>query len=579
MTESPSSPVRQYLRGIGIRQVRLATGVVLFAYIASHFTNHALGNISLRALNDMLTYQMLFWQSWPVLIVFYGAVLIHMGLGLWALYSRRQFRWTAIEVTQLMFGLSIPLLIMLHFVGTRLSSPLLGIERDYPQVFFTYWIAKPNGRWLMYAALVISWVHGCIGLYFWFKSKPYFRKISSLLLALAVMLPTLALLGLYQGGRVIERASASPEWRADNLSVEKVGTPAEQALLVQITSYAEYGYLGLIGLAVVARGIRALLERRRGLIRLSYGNGKTIRVPVGLSVLEASTRFNIPHSSVCGGRARCSTCRIRIVGDCSELPEPSNREAFVLERVGTGGDPAIRLACQLRPKTDLAFFQIFPPNTSISEMKKGGSVHPGKERYVVSMFVDMRGSTKLAEQLLPFDTVFIINRFLTAVSQAVVECGGQPNQFVGDGQLALFGLSATPQTACRQAIEAAARIAVHVDALNEFLGDDVPEPLRFGIGIHGGEVIIGDIGSQQHTVFTALGDSVNVAARLQDMTKALSCEVVLSQDILKTGAMPAGDLPQAEVPIRGRVEPLVVYTVTKAGMLSALTADFAVAAA
>ena len=579
MTESPSSPVRQYLRGIGIRQVRLATGVVLFAYIASHFTNHALGNISLRALNDMLTYQMLFWQSWPVLIVFYGAVLIHMGLGLWALYSRRQFRWTAIEVTQLMFGLSIPLLIMLHFVGTRLSSPLLGIERDYPQVFFTYWIAKPNGRWLMYAALVISWVHGCIGLYFWFKSKPYFRKISSLLLALAVMLPTLALLGLYQGGRVIERASASPEWRADNLSVEKVGTPAEQALLVQITSYAEYGYLGLIGLAVVARGIRALLERRRGLIRLSYGNGKTIRVPVGLSVLEASTRFNIPHSSVCGGRARCSTCRIRIVGDCSELPEPSNREAFVLERVGTGGDPAIRLACQLRPKTDLAFFQIFPPNTSISEMKKGGSVHPGKERYVVSMFVDMRGSTKLAEQLLPFDTVFIINRFLTAVSQAVVECGGQPNQFVGDGQLALFGLSATPQTACRQAIEAAARIAVHVDALNEFLGGDVPEPLRFGIGIHGGEVIIGDIGSQQHTVFTALGDSVNVAARLQDMTKALSCEVVLSQDILKTGAMPAGDLPQAEVPIRGRVEPLVVYTVTKAGMLSALTADFAVAAA
>ncbi|MFX6330859.1 adenylate/guanylate cyclase domain-containing protein, partial [Acinetobacter baumannii] len=85
---------------------------------------------------------------------------------------------------------------------------------------------------------------------------------------------------------------------------------------------------------------------------------------------------------------------------------------------------------------------------------------------------------KLAEKLLPFDTVFIINRFLTAVSQAVVECGGQPNQFVGDGQLARFGLSTNPQTACRQAIEAASRIAIHVDALNEFLGDDVPEPLR-----------------------------------------------------------------------------------------------------
>ncbi len=577
MPETASSPLRRYLRGIGVRQVRLATGVVLFTYIASHFANHALGNVSLGAMDDALNYQIVFWQSWPAVIVLYGSVLIHMGLGLWALYARRQFRWTSMEVMQLIFGLSIPLLIMLHFVGTRLSSPLLGIERNYPQVFFTYWVAKPEGRWLMYAALVISWVHGCIGLYFWFKSKPYFRTISSLLLALAVILPTLAMLGLYQGGRVIERASASPEWRADNLSVEQVGTPAEQALLYRITDWAEYGYLGLIGLALAARGIRALRERRRGLIRLSYGNGRTIRVPIGLSVLEASTRFNIPHSSVCGGRARCSTCRIRIVGDCSDLPQPSNREAFVLERVGAGGDPAIRLACQLRPTADIAFFQIFPPHTGIAAASRRAPSHSGKERYVVSMFVDMRGSTKLAEQLLPFDTVFIINRFLTAVSQAVVECGGQPNQFVGDGLLALFGLSSNPQTACQQAIEAAGRIAVHVDALNEFLGDDVPEPLRFGIGIHGGEVIIGDIGSQEHTVFTALGDSVNVAARLQDMTKALSCEVVLSQDVLKIAGLPAGDLPRTEVPIRGRVEPLAVYTVTKAGMLSAVIADFAAA--
>ncbi len=579
MAESPSSPVRQYLRGIGIRQVRLGTGLVLFAYVTSHFANHALGNISLGAMDDMLTDQMLFWQSWPVLIVFYGAVLIHMGLGLWALYARRQFRWTAIEVTQLLFGLSIPLLIMSHFVGTRLSSPLFGIERDYPQVFFTHWVASPNNKWFMSAVLVIAWVHGCIGIYFWLKSKPYFRKISSLLLALAVILPTLSLLGLYQGGRVVVRASASPEWRADNLSVEKVGTAAQQALVNQIIFNAQYGYLGLIGLVILARGIRALRERRRGLIRLSYGNGKTIRVPVGLSVLEASTRFNIPHSSVCGGR-----------GAMLDLPHPHcrglQRTAQTVEpgglRAGAGGrrrrsrHPS-RLP--VRPTADIAFFQIFPPNTSLSAAAKIAPVHPGKERYVVSMFVDMRGSTKLAEQLLPFDTVFIINRFLSAVSQAVAECGGQPNQFVGDGLLALFGLSATPQTACRQAIEAAARIAVHVDALNEFLGDDVPEPLRFGVGIHGGEVIIGDIGPQEHTVFTALGDSVNVAARLQDMTKVLSCEVVLSQDVLKTAALPAGDLPRIEVPIRGRVEPLVVHTVKKAGMLSAIAADFAVAAA
>ena len=340
-----------------------------------------------------------------------------------------------------------------------------------------------------------------------------------------------------------------------------------------------YGYFGLIGLALLARGVRALVERRRGLVRLSYGNGKTVRVPIGLSVLEASTRFNIPHSSACGGRARCSTCRIRVIGDCSHLPAPSNRETFVLDRLGTGHDPAVRLACQLRPRTDVTFFQIFPAHSAGSPGSAIKPAHPGSERYVVSMFVDMRGSTKLAERHLPFDTVFIINRFLTAVSQAVVECGGQPNQFVGDGQLALFGLSTNPQTACRQAIEAASRISVHIDALNEFLGDDIPEPLRFGIGIHGGEVIIGDIGSEEHTVFTALGDPVNVAARLQDMTKALSCEAILSEAVLKTANLPAGELRRVEVPIRGRVEPMVIYTAEKAAMLSDMVADFAVAAA
>jgi adenylate cyclase len=387
------------------------------------------------------------------------------------------------------------------------------------------------------------------------------------------------MLGLYQGGRAVERASTSPEWRADNLSRDKVGTGADQVVLDHITTYALYGYFSLVGLVLLARGIRALNERRGGLVKLSYDNGKTVRVPVGLSVLDASTLFSIPHSSACGGRARCSTCRIRVVGDCSNLPAPSNREAFVLERVGADSDPAVRLACQLRPQADIAFVQIFPAQANALSLARAKPANAGKERYLVSMFVDMRGSTKIAEELLPFDTVFIINRFLSAVSQAVLESGGQPNQYIGDGMLALFGLATTPQIASRQAIAAAARIAVHVDELNQFLGKDIPEPLRFGIGIHGGEVIVGDIGSRDHTVFTAIGDAVNVAARLQDMTKSLACEVVLSEEVMETANLSADGLPRAEVSIRGRIEPMAVYTAEKAGLLSSVAPDFAVAAA
>jgi adenylate cyclase len=190
----------------------------------------------------------------------------------------------------------------------------------------------------------------------------------------------------------------------------------------------------------------------------------------------------------------------------------------------------------------------------------------------------MRGSTKLAEKRLPFDTVFIVNRFLGAVSKAVIECGGQPNQFVGDGQLALFGLSCNHETACRQALRAAAAIAVHVDELNQFLSHDLHEPIRFGIGIHGGEVIIGDIGYLDHMVFTALGDAVNVAARLQDMTKNLGCEVVLSDEVRATAGVAADVLPEQEVPIRGRAEPMLVRTVVDARTLAAIVADESVAA-
>jgi adenylate cyclase len=236
----------------------------------------------------------------------------------------------------------------------------------------------------------------------------------------------------------------------------------------------------------------------------------------------------------------------------------------------------IRLACQLRPESDLSFFQLFMPQA----MSAGSQAHRiGQERYLVSMFVDMRGSTKLAENQLPFDTVFIVNRFLGAVSQAVIECGGQPNQFVGDGQLALFGLSASPRTACRQALRAAAMIAANVDELNRFLSHDLREPIRFGIGVHGGEVIIGDVGYRDHMVFTALGDAVNVAARLQDMTKTLACEAIISEEVRITAGLSVDTLSQQQVSIRGRVEPMMVSSIVNAKMLADLVNELETAAA
>ncbi|WP_262047993.1 adenylate/guanylate cyclase domain-containing protein [Bradyrhizobium sp. Bra78] len=558
----------ELVRATSLRQVRLVCGVVLFAYVVSHLLNHALGNISVDAMEVGVYYHVLFWQFLPVAIIFYAAALIHMGLGVYALYQRRQFRWRTIEPLQLVLGLSIPALVMAHVIGVRLGQTLYGHQKLYPQELYLFFVAS-NRIWTMTILLIIAWVHGCIGIYFWLRLKPFFTRAAPYLLAAAVLIPTLALLGVYQGGRSVAIEADDGEWRTHNLTSRQVGTTAEANTLDRITGGLTIGYVGLLGLALAARGVRAWRERRGGMIALSYGNGKTVRVPKGLSVLEASLRHNVPHASVCGGRARCSTCRIRVIGDHGVLPEPSQREAFVLTRVGTT-DPSIRLACQLRPTSDLSFFQLFTAHTLSANAQASTPARIGQERYLVSLFVDMRGSTQLAEKRLPFDTVFIVNRFLGAVSQAVIENGGQPNQFVGDGMLALFGLSTDPQTACRQALKAAAGIAAHVDELNELLSHDLRQPIRFGIGIHGGEVIIGDIGYRDHIVFTALGDAVNVAARLQDMTKTLACEAVISEEVRRTAGVADDSLPQQEVAIRGRDEPMAVRVVADVRGLTAL---------
>ena len=557
-----------WLRGIGVRQVRLITGLVMFVYIFSHFFNHALGNISYDAMETWLRYHVWFWRIPIVNDTLYLAAIIHFSLGLWALYQRRHFRYSTAEITQLVLGLSIPLWLAGHLGAERLSGALFGWPPfNYASALYTYWVTAPYNIAVQFISLTVAWTHACIGLYFWLRLKSFFDWAAPVLLSVAVLMPALAMIGAHHGGREVAQLAEDLEWRNENLK----RVPAGQARLITEISlvYFPVAYGAAIGLVFAGRGLRTFRERRRGMVTISYPN-RQVRVPKGMSVLEASLRHKIPHASVCGGRARCSTCRIRVVSDRSKLPQPTGREAFVLESIGVSANPSIRLACQLRPQSDLSVIPILPASMNAELLRKGSRMNIGKERYIVSMFVDMRGSTKLAEARLPFDVVFLINRFLGACSQAALDAGGQPNQFVGDGVLALFGIEVDAKTACRQAIRAATKVATNVDLMNRQLASDLPEPIQYGIGIHGGEVIIGDIGFQDHTVFTALGDPVNVAARLQDMTKTLDCKAIISDEVFATAGVAAGSLASKEVTIRGREEPMIVRTIVDPTVLAGL---------
>jgi adenylate cyclase len=557
-----------WLRGIGVRQVRLACGLVMFAYIFSHFFNHALGNVSYALMQWWLGYHIWWWRIPAVNTTLYAAAMIHFSLGLWALYQRRHFRYTAAEITQLLLGLSIPLWLADHFGAVRVSGWLYDWPPlPYANPLFAYWTARQHMIAVQFTLLTIAWTHASIGLYFWLRLKPFFRWAGPILLSIAVLLPPLAMLGAHQGAREVIQLAKNPTWRAQNIT--PIPRDKRQAIDTITLFYFPIGYAAAILLVFAARGARALNERRRGTVMVSYP-GRQVRVPKGLSVLEASLRFRVPHASVCGGRARCSTCRVKVVSDRSTLPRPSGREAFVLARVGAGKDPSIRLACQLRPQTDIAVIPVLPPNVGAEFVRARQRIQVGEEHFVASMFVDMRGSTSLSEGRLPFDIVFLINRFVESVSRAITDAGGEPNQFVGDGVLALFGLGTDPATACRQALRAASLIESNVAHLNHQFATEVSEPVQYGIGIHAGEVIVGDIGFRGRTVFTALGDSVNVAARLQDLTKRLGCRAVISDDVCRLAGLPPDALTRTEVEIRGHEKPMSVRTTDDPTVLAGL---------
>lgn len=537
-----------------VRRLRLGSGLVLFAYVLTHLLCHALGNISLDALETGLVVKVALWRTLPALVLLYGALAVHLVLGLYAFYERRFYRVRPGETAQLLLGLAIPVLLLSHVVGTRLAWSLEGLDRGYPQVLYATWVAAPGQGMMQAVGLVVAWLHGCFGLAFWLRLKRGFPRAAPWLLAGSVLVPTLALLGIVQGGRSVAALAADPAWRAQELGANHFGLPAQSERLGQIRRGLFSAYMAALALVVLARGARTFAEARGGFVRIGYPDGRTVRVPRGSSVLEASRRGRIPHASVCGGRGRCSTCRIRVVDPerRRHLPEPEQAERLVLERIGAS--PGIRLACQLRPTADLTVAPLFTPQTRTTTGPDSERAATGEERFVVVLFADLRGSTRFAEEHLPYDTVFVIGRFLGAVGRAVREAGGSVNQHLGDGLMAIFGLDRDPKHAARDALKAVDGIARHVEQLNRLLSADLGERLRYGIGLHAGMAIVGELGDETESRFTVLGDTVNVAARLEGLTGPMRQVAIVSEAVYEAAGLAPGTLQ--ELTLTGRAQPL-----------------------
>ncbi len=402
--------------------------------------------------------------------------------------------------------------------------------------------------------MIVAWTHGCIGIWFWFRLQPWFSRARSPFLCVAVLLPVLALLGFLTSGREVVALAHDPAWQAVALSPVRTGVLAQNLWLANLRDNFLIFDGGAVILVLLARAARVSVERWRPRFTDTYPDGRRQTVPVGFSVLEASQMAGIPHAAICGGRGRCTLCRVRLIG-AHDLRPPGNTERRLLRRLGA--DPAtVRQACQIRPTSDISVVPMVPATESETLMRRRHAAAIPQERFLVFVFVDMRDSTRLAASRPPYDAMFILGRFVNAVSEAVVEAGGQAAEFRGDAVVAEFGKRTDTRTACRQAISSLSLIARNLGRLSDMLRDDLEGPLRFAIGVDGSSTVSGEIGFGDHTTVTAFGQALSVAARLQDLTKELACEALVSDEVMRLGGIDTKNFPPYTAILRGFDQPV-----------------------
>ncbi|MGE0118878.1 MAG: adenylate/guanylate cyclase domain-containing protein [Dongiaceae bacterium] len=544
-----------------IARIRLATGMILFAFILTHFLNHALGLISLAAMEAGRGPFLGLWRGPIGTVVLYVALFTHLGLAFWSIYRRRSLRMPAWEATQLIVGLLIPPLLAIHIIGTRLAHELYGTADTYTYELLVIWVFQPGSGIQQATVLVVAWLHGCIGLHFWLRLRPWYARAMPYAYAGALLVPVLGLLGFVAGGREVERLAADPVWLEQ--AGLRIGFPDEAGLgvLYAIERWFLIGFAAVLFGTLAARGTRRWLSRRRA-IAITYPGGERADVQPGTTILEASRIAGIPHASVCGGRGRCSTCRVRISDGLGRLAPPGDQERKVLDRVGA--PPNVRLACQTRPLGDVAVVPILPPTASVRDAQPRPGYLQGHEEEIAVLFADLRAFTQLAEHKLPYDLVFLLNRYFRAMGTAVEASGGQLDKFIGDGVMALFGVGGRPAEGCRRALAAARAMSESLSALNQSLSHDIAEPLRIGIGIHAGPAIVGEMGHGRATSITAVGDTVNTASRLEALTKEYGCQLVFSETVAAHAGLDVAQLERHDIAIRGRVEPLAIHVVADA---------------
>ncbi|HEV7257991.1 MAG TPA: adenylate/guanylate cyclase domain-containing protein [Bosea sp. (in: a-proteobacteria)] len=524
------------------RDVRFASGMVLLFFATTHFLNHATGIAGVEVMEQVQEWRYWLWHSWIGTVALYGALIVHPLFALLRVAQRRTFKMPAREMLQIALGLAIPLFLVDHIVGTRVMGSFFHLDESYHAVLRRLWPGHAATQSLL---LLLVWVHGIIGLHFTLRSRDGYQRWRDPFLLAAILIPVLALIGFAVAGREAARMTMAPE----------VASDAQIVMFNQHVTWAKGVFYGLVGCFVGFVGIREIRVRTTRQITVRFVGHGVRKLAPGPTVLEMFRRFGIPHAALCGGRARCATCRVLVLDGGDALAPPGANEARLLRRIAA--PERVRLACQIRPRDDVQVQILLASRlkaTTPGELEPDASI--GKRGLTV-VVADLRAFSALSERQLPQELIGLLNRFFDEMSQAITAHGGRIDAFYGDGFMAVFGLEGSTAKGAQAAIAAAGDIVRAVEALNREFGAALPLPLRIGIGIHSGEAITGAVendsmGRREITV----GETVAVAAQLELATRRVLADILVSEETIRISARRYRGTTALKITMRGREKPL-----------------------
>ena len=532
-----------------IRRARMYSGLVIFLYVTVHLVNHSTGLISLEAMEGLRQRVSAFNRHIIVTVILYAALLVHALLGFQHLLTRRSFKMSAKDWIQLVTSFILPLALLPHMLASSYAPRFKDAQANYKLVLDG--TLEDGGIYFMGLFVIFVWVHGIIGITSMVKFHPVYQKYKNAFLVISWLLPILAVLGAFTASKELatgienNKISMAQVYAASNIGKDL------EAELMQTSDMLMLNYLYVLLAVTLFVFVVHQLRKAFRKIKITYPNGKEVRVTKGTSILEASREHRIGHVSMCGGRGRCSTCRVRVMSDLEALPPRNGIERVVAERLSLQDN--VRLACQLRPTSSLEVRPLV--NAPIENLTtKDRESLCGREEEIVVMFVDLRGFTAISEKLLPYDTVYLLNQYFKIAGEAIVQSGGRIDKFIGDGIMALFTDGVGVEENSKNALLAAGKLAEGLKELSSDTTSDFGSDLKFGVGIHAGTSVVGAMGYGENITDTAIGDCVNVASRLEQLTKEEECQLIITSDLYQRSGLPVQASFEKNVTVKGKSE-------------------------